>query len=441
MVRLNFSHGENGDKAASIAKIRAIGAEKGIRLPIIADLSGPKLRIGKFASGQAELRPGERFTLRAAFEPGDSTGVSVNCPEILKDLKKGDRVLLGDGEFELRVVSPGAAEAECEVLAGGILKSNKGLSAPGASISTVVPTDKDVEDAKFAIGNGVDWIALSFVRSPAEIRRMKSVIAGVGGSQSVIAKIEKREALEELDGILEESDAVMIARGDMGLEIPLEYVPLRAKEITAKANLRGVPVITATQMLESMIFNPRPTRAEVSDIANAILDGTDALMLSGETAVGKYPVEAVEVMDRVAAATEAKIDYRDLLERRSGQQEPNVSDAVAHAACHTALQTGAAVIICCTRSGQTARHVARYRPRAVIAVASPYENTLMKTAILWGAVPVKIPVARDTDSMVEQAKRSVLESRLARKGDRAVIIAGAPVNVPGATNMIRVDTL
>ena len=353
----------------------------------------------------------------------------------------GNRILLADGEIELSVISTTSTDIICEVIAGGLLRSNKGISVPGISLQTPIPTPKDVEDLRFGIDHGVDWIAQSFIRSAADLQNLKSILQHHNSDIPIVAKLEKREALDDLDNILAEADGVMVARGDLGLEVPLPEVPLIQKEIIKRANLVGKPVITATQMLESMIVNPRPTRAEVTDIANAIFDGTDALMLSGETAIGKYPSDAVRTMAEIAMTTEATIDHVERFKRQPMTLEDSVPDAIVHAACHTSIEIGAKVIICCTRTVQTARLVAKYRPPAPIAVVSPYEATLRRVGFFWGAFPISIEFAPDTDMMIASAKQAVLKSGLARIGDRVVIIAGIPADVPGSTNMIKADIL
>lgn len=439
VARLNFSHGSHEEHATVIARLRTLSGQLGIRVPILQDLSGPKMRIGKLGKGRIELVPHSRFVLTTRNVIGDQSSVSINYPELVEVLKAGDRILLADGELELRVMSATDTEIHCEVVVGGELKSNQGISTPGVSLKKPVPTQKDKQDLMFGLRQGVDWVAQSFVRSAEEIRSLRSIIRENGSDVPIVVKLEKREALEDLDRIVEEADGIMIARGDLGLEIPIQEVPLVQKDIIRRANLAGKPVITATQMLESMMLNPRPTRAEVADIANAIFDGTDAVMLSGETAAGKYPVKAARTMAEVASATEERIDYTERFKSKPVKPGDDVEDAIAHAACHTALGIGAKVIICCTRSGQTARLVSKYRPHAAIAVASPYENTLREAMLFWGTYPIKIELAENTDNMIAEAKKATLESGLASPGDRAVIVAGIPVDAPGTTNMIKAD--
>jgi pyruvate kinase len=441
VARLNFSHGTHEDHAKVIDNVRRISEEMGLTVPILQDLSGPKMRIGKLSGGKVELVPRSKFVLTTRPQMGGQTSAWVNSPELVEALKPGDRILLADGEMELRVVSKGPTDVECEVIVGGELTSNQGVSAPGVSLKKTVPTEKDVDDLIFGIGHGVDWVAQSFVRNAEEIRRLKSKIRENGSDVPVIVKIEKREALDDLDGIIEEVDGIMVARGDLGLEIPIQEVPLVQKEIIRKANLAGKPVITATQMLESMMSKPRPTRAEVADISNAVFDGTDALMLSGETAAGKYPIEAAKTMAEVAFATEEKVDYVERFRIKPVKAGDDIEDAIAHAAVHTAIEIGARVIVCCTRTGQTARLVAKYRPEATIAAVSPNGDTLRRCVLFWNTYPVRIGLAANTDQMTFEAKKATLRAGLVKTGDKVVIVAGVPVNVPGTTNMIKADTL
>ena len=441
VARFNFSHGSHKEHAEAINQLKVLSAQLGKRVSILQDLSGPKMRIGKLKKKRIELAPHSKLILTIRKTSGDKSEVSINYPELVEVLKVGDRILLADGELELQVISTTQTDINCEVVVGGRLFSNQGLNAPGISLRKPVPTQKDIEDLRFGISQGVDWVAQSFVRSADEIKNLKSMVRQQGSDASIMAKLERQQALDDLDRILEETDGVMIARGDLGLEIPIQQVPLVQKEIIRKANLAGKPVVTATQMLESMMLSPRPTRAEVADIANAIFDGTDAVMLSGETAAGKYPLAATRTMTEVVAATEGKIDYLERSKSRPMGVGDDVEDAIAHAACDTALRIGAGVIICCTRTGQTARLVAKYRPDAVIAAASPYEETLQKVVLFWGTYPIRIALAENTDAVIKDSKKAVLESGLAAPGDRVVMVAGVPVDAPGTTNMIKADLL
>ena len=441
IARVNFSHGSHQDHAETIDRLRTASRTLGTSLSILQDLSGPKMRIGKFSTSSIHLRANAKFTLTAQQTFGDENGVSINCPELIQDLNAGDSILLADGELELRVISTTGTDVTCEVVVGGELQSNKGISVPGVLLSQSIPTPKDITDLHFGLQHGVDWVAQSFVRTADELRRLRSLIQENGADVPIIAKIEKREALDDLDQIIAEADGIMVARGDLGLEIPLQDVPLVQKEIIQKANLAGKPVVTATQMLESMIHNPRPTRAEATDITNAIFDGTDAIMLSGETAIGKYPIAAACTMADVAIATEEKIDFVERFKRQPIECGGEIPDAIAHAACHTALEVDAEVVICCTRSGQTAQLVAKHRPHALNAVVSANEDTLRRTMLFWGTYPVRIQLAQNTDQLIAMAKEAVLKSGIAQPGDRAVIVAGIPTDVPMPTNMIKVDIL
>ncbi len=441
VARMNFSHGSHEEHAANLAAIREAARQVGTRVAILQDLSGPKMRIGKFAAGSIQLVPNAKFTLTTRSVVGDRTIVSINTPELVSSVKKDDRILLADGELELRVIRGGDTDIECEVAAGGELRSNKGISTPGVRLKKTVPTEKDIDDLNFGLSQGVDWVAQSFVRTPEELRTVKTYIRDKGYNVPVMVKLEKKEALDDLDAILREADGVMVARGDLALEIGLKEIPFVQKEIIRKASLYGKPDITATQMLESMITNPRPTRAEVNDIANAILDGTDAVMLSGETAMGQYPVQAVRMMADVAQTTEERINYIKQFKSRPLNPRDTMEDAIAHAACQTAIEIGAKVIICCTRTGQTAQRVSRYRPHAPIAVVSPYENALQKSILFWGACQFSVDEARDTDTVIAKAKEAVVKSNLAKPGDRVVIVAGIPVDKAQSTNMIKADVL
>lgn len=441
VARINASHGNPESHARLIANVRAVAEKLDAYVPILLDLSGPKMRIGGIAAGSAMLRAGDPFVITSRPVPGDWKEVSINYPPLITDVNIGDRILMGDGEIELRVRTKTATDVECEVVVGGELKPNKGVNVPGIKLRETVPTEKDLVNVDFGIAHGVDYFAISFVRTVEEVRRLRWVLREKGSDIPIIAKIEKREALDNLEQIMDASDAVMIARGDLGLEMPIQQVPLIQKDVIQKAREMSKPVITATQMLESMIQNPRPTRAEAADIANAVFDGTDAVMLSGETASGKYPIEAVRTMAEVAEASEARIEYAARFAQVAVDTTKSVPEAVAHAACFTAIEIGARVILCCTRSGQTALYVSNYRAPTKIAVISPHEPTLKRTMLYWNTTSVKIAATRDTDTMIQAAKDAVVAAGVAQRGDRVVIVAGVPVDVPGTTNMIKADVL
>jgi pyruvate kinase len=441
VARVNCSHGDAGERRALIHTVRKVARRLRVSIPVLLDLSGPKMRIGRIASGSADLRPGDAFTLTRRRVKGDWQCVSVNYRPLIRALSRGDRILMGDGEIELRVVRKTADDARCEVVVGGTLMSNKGINAPGVRLRERVPTRKDLADARLGMEEGVEWVALSFVRAPEEVIRLRRFLRRAGSQAGVIVKIEKREALERVDALLAEADGMMIARGDLGLELPIHEVPLAQKDLVAKSFEVGKPVITATQMLESMIHNPRPTRAEAADIANAVFDGTDAVMLSGETAAGRHPVAAVKTMAEIAEASERRIDYADAFYRTRALGQRTIPDAISRAACATAIETAARLIICCTRTGFTVRYVSNYRPPAKIVVASPNEETLRRCMLMWNTHPVKTPYAEDSDRMVAEAKRAVLRDGVGRKGDRIVLVAGVPIHEPATTNVIKADVL
>ncbi|HIA70229.1 TPA: pyruvate kinase [Candidatus Poribacteria bacterium] len=441
MARVSFSHGTHADHAETIKNIKTAETLLDMRIPILQDLSGPKVRIGAFESGSVELVEASQFALMAEQIVGDATKVSVNSPEFINALSAGDQILLADGEIQLQVRSTATTHVDCVVVAGGELSSKKGITVPGIGLDVAIPTPKDIKDLLFGKELGVDWIAQSFVRNVDDVKNLKSILDQYKFDIPVIVKLEKREALDELEGIISEADGVMIARGDLGLEIPLQEVPAVQKKITKLTNDRGKPVITATQMLESMVHNPRPTRAEVTDIANAIIDGTSALMLSAETAIGKYPTASVKMMKEVALATESKIDYLESFKRQPITIGDKIPDAIVHSACHTALEIGAKLIICCTRYGDTARQVSKYRPSAKIAVVSPYEQTLRKSMLYWGTSAVTTRYIESIDQMINESKASILKAGLGYSGDRVVIVGGMPVGYSSSTNMLKADIL
>ncbi|HSV26371.1 MAG TPA: pyruvate kinase [Sedimentisphaerales bacterium] len=441
VARLNFSHGSHHEHAAVIESLRTASRELGRPVAILQDLCGPKMRLGTFAGSPVNLKAGDRFVLTSRDVPGDASLVSFNWPHLIQAVKCGHQIFLGDGLVELRVESTTATDIACTVIHGGPAASRQGISAPGAPLKNTVPTPKDLADLEFGIRHEVDLVAQSFIRKPEEVRAVKDFIKSRGADIPVIVKVEKRECMANLDAIIDEADGVMVARGDLGLEIGLEQVPFAQKEIIRKASLRGKSEITATQMLESMIANPRPTRAEISDVANAVLDDTEAVMLSGETAIGRFPVEACRTLARVAAATEAGIDYIERFRQAAMRRGSDATDAVAHAACHLALQIGAKAVICCTRSGLTAQLVAKYRPDCPIAVVSPYDKTLRRCMLFWGAEPVKTELSTDTDSMIASAKKAVLAAGIAEAGQPVVIVAGIAAEADTAINTIKTGVL
>ena len=434
-ARLNLSHGSHADHAARAARVREVEAEAGRPIALIADLQGPKLRIGALDEPMILVR-GETITICAEESAVD--GELPIAPAVIGDvLKAGHDVLIDDGLVRLHVEDVDAGRAHCAVVVGGRISSHKGVNLPGVPLPIPSLTRKDIIDLEFALGLGVDYVALSFVRSAADVRDLKALIEQAGGQARVIAKIEKSEAIEALDDILAETDAVMVARGDLGVEIGPALVPLLQKRIILKALERGKPVITATQMLETMIHSAEPTRAEASDVANAILDGTSAVMLSGETAVGEYPVEAVAYMDRIALAIEPSMGYRH--EIPEAGQNPTIGGAMSNAACDIAEALRAAAILVPTFSGRTASAVARLRPRRPIVALTHKDWAMRQLALEWGVTPLLIEESPNIEQLWSESITAAREAGFIKSGDRVVITAGTAVNIPGSTNVIKVD--
>lgn len=436
VARINFSHGERNDHARNIRTLRRLAEERGQSLAVLADLQGPKLRVGDLPGGALELTEGTAAILSTASGAAAAGHIPLPHPELIPALQPGQRVLLDDGALELRLDSKHAQALHCTVIVGGTLLSRKGLNLPGAALAFSALTEKDRADALFAAEAGVDYLALSFVRRAADVHELRTFLAGAGVYLPIVAKIEKPEALEAFEDVLAATDAVMVARGDLGVEIPPEQVPLHQKRILRACNRAGKPAITATQMLQSMIDNPRPTRAEASDVANAVLDGSDAVMLSGETAIGRYPVESVRMMERVVQAAEGEIACQDWLARvgASGGE----SEAIARATVEVALELRAAAILVSTLSGYTARMVARYRPEIPVIAATPEPDTYRRMALVWGVRPLQVPRYDTTDAMFAVAARAAVEAGLLQPGQRVVISAGIPAGGPGRTNMLKV---
>jgi pyruvate kinase len=435
-LRLNFSHGTHEDHAERARLVRELEAESGWRtIALIADLQGPKLRVADLAT-PITLEAGQDVMVAGADGAGDAM-IPV-APSVIGDvLQPGHEVLIDDGHVRLRVETVERGQVRCAVVVGGTITSNKGVNVPGVPVPIPAITRKDVTDLEFALELGVDWVALSFVRSAADVRDLRRLIEEAGSNAHIIAKIEKAEAVDNLDAILAEADAVMVARGDLGVEIGPAVVPLVQKRIIARALEEGRPVITATQMLESMLNSPEPTRAEASDVANAILDGTSAIMLSGETAVGKYPVEAVQTMDQIARAVEPSLGYRHQMPEAA--EEPTIGRSMSNAACDLAEALGASAILVPTFTGRTASAVARLRPHRPIVGLTHQEYSLRHMAIEWGVTPVKVPEASDVEDLWQSSIEAARATGLVQAGDRIVITAGTAVNIPGSTNVIKVD--
>jgi pyruvate kinase len=435
-ARLNFSHGSHEDMARRTDAIRAVQAEIARPLCLIADLQGPKLRIGELRE-PVVLERGSDVTLVGAEHAVD--GALPVSPAVIGDvLRPGHDVLIDDGLIRLKVHDVEQGRVHCAVLVGGAVSAHKGVNLPGVPLPIPSLTRKDTADLEVALGLGADFVALSFVRSAADIRDLRKLVTDAGSRAGVIAKIEKAEAVDMLDEILAEADAVMVARGDLGVEIGPAAVPLLQKRIIRNSLDRGKPVITATQMLESMIHQPEPTRAEASDVANAILDGTSAVMLSGETAVGEYPLEAVSTMDEIAREVEPSLGYRHQLPEVG--DAPSVGNAMSNAACDLAEALRAAAILVPTFSGRTASMVARLRPRRPIVGLSHHRYALQQMAVEWGVTPLLIPEQPNLEDLWRLSIESAREAGLVRPGDRVVITAGTQVNIPGSTNVIKVDS-
>jgi pyruvate kinase len=434
-ARLNFSHGTHDEHRDLARRVREAGSRNGARLALIADLQGPKLRVGHLDE-PIRLARGEQITVVAeeAAEEGD---LPISPAAIGEVLAPGHDVLIEDGRIRLRVIDVEAGRARCEVISGGVVASHKGVNVPGVPVPIPALTRKDVDDLELAMELGVDYVALSFVRSAADVRDLRQLIEQAGSTARIIAKIEKSEAVDALDGVLEETDAVMVARGDLGVEIGPASVPLLQKQIILRALERGKPVITATQMLESMIHAAEPTRAEASDVANAVLDGSSALMLSGETAVGEYPVESVSYMDRIARVVEPSIGYRHQFPERG--VDPTVGQAMSNATCDLAETLGARAIVVPTSTGRTASRVARLRPHQPIIAITPSRQAVSQLALEWGVLPVYVAECADVEELWTRSLDAARDSGLVEEGDLIVITAGTAVNTPGTTNLIKVD--
>lgn len=441
VARFNMSHDTRETHARRMRAVREASREAQKTVALLCDTKGPEIRLGKFHGGSALLRDSQQFLLTTKPLIGDSSRAYVQYPGIVRDVSPGMQILIDDGNISLRVVSVDDDGVTTTVEAGGEISDGKKVNLPGAIVSLPSLSAEDILDIQFAVREKADFLAASFVRKPVDVLEIRRVIREAGGDMHIIAKIENREGVENLDEILQVADGLMVARGDLGVEIPAEEVPLLQKSMIKKAIRLGKPVITATQMLESMVARPRPTRAEASDVANAILDGSDAIMLSAETAIGKYPVESVSMMARIAVRTEQGMDFRIPFDLPAPGETRTVTDAVSHATCATAAELGAAAIITATQSGHTTRMVARSRPFSPIIGATPDERVYRKLSIVWGVRPVLIEPAYDTDVLFDRAVRAACSSNLVKEGDMVVLTAGIPVGVPGTTNMLTVQTV
>jgi pyruvate kinase len=436
VARLNFSHGTHEEKTQLINYVRRSSARYSKPVAILADLQGPKIRTGALQQGKpVHLHFGQRFVISTKKVIGTEQGVSTTFLALPEAVRKGDRILLNDGEIALRVSSIHGQDVVCQVENGGDLGENKGINLPGVKLKIPSLTPKDRRDLQFSLQMGANYVAQSFVRTAADVRAAKAAIARAGKDTPIIAKLEKPEAIDNLEEILEVTDGVMVARGDLGVEMSLEKVPVVQKRIISSARDALVPVITATQMLDSMQKNPRPTRAEASDVANAIFDGSDALMLSGETAAGSYPLESVVMMDRIIREAEASVTS---LPRPASSADLLISETIAEAICHAAEELNMKVIAVFTESGSSARLVSKYRPRAPIVAFSPVQEARRRLSLFWGVLPRTIERVHDVDQLAEAAEARLLEEHLVKRGDIVGVIAGTPLGTTGSTNLMKI---
>ncbi|WP_223787134.1 pyruvate kinase [Marinicella meishanensis] len=442
VFRLNFSHGTAADHQRHVDNIRTVAAELGVLVGILQDLQGPKIRVGTFADGPIDLQEGEAFLLHPdPNHPGDQSGVGISYADLHADVAVGHDLLLDDGRLILQVQAIKDRVIHTRVSRGGLLSNNKGINVPDADLSIAAVTDKDIADIATGAQLDVDWVALSFVRSQEDLLLARQHLEKNQSSAKLMAKIEKPGAIRNYKEILRTADGIMVARGDLGVELSPEKVPMLQKRLIRKAREKGKPVITATQMLETMTENPIPTRAEANDVANAIFDGTDAVMLSAETATGKHPIKAVQTMDRIAMTVEADNDYRKRMRDRKFKAEKNTPDAVSFAACHIATTLAAEVMCCFSSSGATALRVARNRIHTDVIAISPSFKSCNQLTVSWGINPVLNNDATSTDEMVEIANQVIKQQNMAQAGDQFVITAGVPFGHSGTTNLIRVETL
>lgn len=448
VCRLNFSHGNHEEHLVRLKNIRTVAEKLGTPTAILQDLSGPKIRIGDFYQDRVMLKKGSIFTLTTKLCVGDETRVHVNYKALPKEIKKGDAILLDDGKKRLEVLSVNGEEIKCRVIVGGETKGRRGVNLPGVALKISCLTAKDKKDVIFGIENKVDYVALSFVRRASDIRELRTILNKAKSTAMIIAKIETEEAIQNIDAIIAEADGVMVARGDLAVEVPAEQVPLLQKMMIEKCNIAGKPIIVATQMMESMIKSPVPTRAEVSDVANSILDGADAVMLSEESALGEYPVETVSMMTRVALSVEKKYPhhealYGDILTARANvnSKYKDVADSITLATVRTASNVGAVAIVALTESGFTPRMISRYRPEQTIIAMSARTHVVEQLALSFGCFPVLAEKLTTIEDVIKEVRSFVISHKFAKKGDKVVISAGIPFGRTGGTNMLLVEVI
>ncbi len=441
VVRLNFSHGTGADHERRLATARGEAATLGVPLAVLQDLPGPKLRIGALSGGRATLSPGQDVTLAGGGAAVGAEDLPVAYHHLADDVRPGDRIYLQDGEIALIVRGVEPPRVRCVVESGGVLRQHAGVNLPGIRLSVPSVTDDDLRCLEWGIAHDVEFVGLSFIETADEIERVRQILRGRGAGCHLVAKIERRLALDHIEKIIAAADAVMVARGDLAVETSIEEVPVVQKSIIARCNRLGRPVITATQMLESMIQHPRPTRAEAADVANAVFDGTDALMLSGETAIGAYPVEAVATMAAIAERAETMLLYDELFVARAREHASDTSEAIALAACQAAATIGAAAIVAATESGGTARRVSRLRTRTPIIAVTHSAKTWRQLALVWGVRPVLVDQVSDVDTLVAHAVRAARTLGVAGPGEQVIVTAGIPTGQPGTTNFLKVITV
>ena len=439
VARINFSHGTLEEHKIRVDLFKKLINELKLPIPLLLDTKGPEIRTGKFATGEVQLNEGDSFVLVNEDIIGDNTRSTVTYKELYKDVRKGGRILINDGLVELEVTDVKGLDIFCTVLNGGVIGNNKGINVPDIHIHLPSITEKDIQDIIFGIENEFDFIAASFVRKAADVIEIKKVLEKYGGQGiKVIAKIENREGIQNFDEIIKVADGIMVARGDLGVEIPVEEVPIVQKQLIESCYRNGKPVITATQMLDSMIRNPRPTRAEASDVANAIYDGTSGIMLSGETAAGKYPVETLEMMCKIAETAENSRDYWKHFSTMHYDIMASVTNAISHATCTTALDLQASAIITVTQTGHTARMISRFRPACPIIATTTDPRVHRQLMLSWGVIPFLVREAYSTDEMFDMGVEKALESGLVKNGELVVITAGVPIGISGTTNILKV---
>lgn len=441
VARLNFSHGTQEEHRKRIANIRRASQITGIPVAIMLDTKGPEIRIGLLENGQIQLKEGEEIILTTKEVVGNSKRVYVNYSDLPRDVEAETRILLDDGLLELQVEKVEDAQVYCRVVNGGVLSDRKKINIPGVNVNLPGLTQKDIDDITMGVKEDIDYIAASFIRSADDVLAIRRVLEGLKSEIAIISKIENRQGVINLEEIIKISDGIMVARGDLGVEIPAEEVPIVQKELIDRCNVAGKPVITATQMLDSMIRNPRPTRAEASDIANAIYDGTDAIMLSGETATGKYPVLAVQTMARIAQRTEQSLNWVEISRKRASLVAHTTTEAISYATGNTARTLGADAIVTATKTGSTARMVSKYRPLTPIIAVTPSGQVFRQLLLVWGVYPLLSPESDSTDTMIDTAINTALSANYIKQGDLVVITAGVPVGIPGSTNLIKVHTV